>query len=297
MTSNALRLLAFLIEEKDEDAYSEIEKLHRYNIHQVGKLGQSPDNTYFDNISRLIYVLLEGQKIEEAHNLCISIMEYVESALGKGHFWYYEYQERLGCIFLNRGMISESIKLFHSIFLEADDYKLRVRACHNLGHALENCGNFREAIVMYKKCLLIEVQEEQWGDLANSKITCDGLGYCYEKLSQFQDALFLYENLLEKVKNVTEPEHPFIKEVESWISGVQELMEESSVSDEYDGREDTRSSHEVRMGEVDDSLGYGQFSENLADEVSLKEIFEIEDRGLGEKIADIGKQISSIKLS
>ncbi|TGO62371.1 hypothetical protein BCON_0020g00440 [Botryotinia convoluta] len=102
MTSDALMLLAFLIEEKDEDSYSEIEKLYRYNIHQVSKHGQSLGNTYFDSMSHLIYVLLEGQKIEEAHSLCIYIMEYVELGLG---YCYEQLSQFQDALFLYRNLL------------------------------------------------------------------------------------------------------------------------------------------------------------------------------------------------
>ncbi|KAF7891525.1 uncharacterized protein EAF02_001850 [Botrytis sinoallii] len=291
MTSAALVLLACLIEEKNEDAFSEIEKLHRYNIHQAIKHGRSLSNTYFDSVSHLIYVLLEGQKIEEAHSLCIYIMECVELTLGKRHLWYYEYQEHLGFILFGRGMISESIDVFHNILLEVDDCHFRAGTYYNLGYILEKYGNFREAIVSYKRCLLNEVQEESWESWMDSKITCERLGHCYEELSQFKDALFLYENTLEKVKRIIGGDHSFIKKVEGWISEVQERIEESSSVGE-----ELSAPRQFQMGEVDD-LGYGQFGEKIVDDVSLREIFEIEDKELDEEIADISKQISSMKLS
>ncbi|KAF7892123.1 hypothetical protein EAF00_008425 [Botryotinia globosa] len=300
MTSDALMLFALLIENKDEGSYSEIEKLYRYNIHQVSKHGRSLGNNYFQSMSHLIYVLLEGQKIEEAHSLCVYMMEYVESALGKRHYWYSEYQRHLGCILFKKGLTSESIHVFRNIFLEDDDDHLRSRTYQNIGQTLSEFGNFREAIVMYKSCLLIEVQEKDWGDLRSLEVICRNLGICYEELTQFQDALFLYENFLDKIKDTTGDKSPFIKEVEDWISEVQEQMEESSVSDDDDdddGSENTDPSREIQMGGVDDELGYGQFVEGIVDDVSLREIFEIKDRGLDEKIADIIKQISSMKLS
>ena len=68
-------------------------------------------------------------------------------------------------------------------------------------------------------------------------------------------------------------------------------MEEScAVSEELD------SPYEVQQGGVDD-LVHKHFSEGVIDDVSLREVFEIEDRGLDKRIADIGKQIGSIKLS
>ncbi|TGO35638.1 hypothetical protein BHYA_0151g00110 [Botrytis hyacinthi] len=212
MTSDALTLLAFLIEMTNGDSYSKIEKLHRYKIHQVGKYGQSLGNTYFDSMYNLIDILLEDQRIEEAHDLCAHIMEYVELALG--------------CV-------------------------------------LQECESFGQAIVIYKICLWIEVEQQGWSDLAGLRVICGGLGSCYEELSQFQDALFLYENLLDKVKDTTRDEDPFIKIVEGRISRVQERMEESSASSEDDGSGDTDSSLEVQMGGVDDKVGYRQFSDNI----------------------------------
>ncbi|KAF7941610.1 uncharacterized protein EAE97_006447 [Botrytis byssoidea] len=297
MTSDALILLAFLIQKKDGYSYSEIEKLHGYNIHQVSKHGPSLGGIYFENMGQLVYILLEGQKIEEAHSLCVYMMECVESTLGKRHYWYSNYQEQLGLILLKKGLISESIDVFRNILLEEDDGHLRSMAYQNIGQALSECGNLREAIVMYKSCLLMEVQEKDWGDLRSLEVICRNLGIFYEELMQFQDALFLYENFLGKIKDTAGDKCPLIKEVEDWISKVQEQMEESSVSDEDDGSENTDPSREVQMGEVNDELGYGQFVEGIVDDVSLREIFEIEDRGLDEKIADISKQISSIKLS
>ncbi|TGO64934.1 hypothetical protein BOTNAR_0083g00170 [Botryotinia narcissicola] len=296
MTSDALILLAFLIEKKDGYLYSEIEKLLGYNIHQVGKHGQSLGGIYFENMGQLVYILLEGQKIEEAHSLCVYMMECVESALGKRHYWYSNYQEQLGLILLKKGLISESINVFRNILLEEDDGYLRSRAYHNIGQVLSECGNLREAIVMYKSCLLLEVQEKDWGDLRSLEVICRNLGICYEELTQFQDALFLYENFLGKIKDTAGDKSPLIKEVEDWISEVQEQMKESSVSAEDDGSVNTDPSCEVQMGRVNDELGYGQFVEGIVDDVSLREIFEIEDRGLDEKIADISKQISSMKL-
>lgn len=121
MTSDALELLAQLIRRQNKDLYSEAEKLHRYNIHQISKHGRSLDNTYFKGMNYLIYVLLESQEIEEAHSLCIYIMEHAKLSLGKRHNWYYEYQEHLGFILLDKGMISESIDLFQNIVLGADN--------------------------------------------------------------------------------------------------------------------------------------------------------------------------------
>ncbi|THV54720.1 hypothetical protein BGAL_0021g00230 [Botrytis galanthina] len=287
MTSDALTLLAFLIEMKDGDSYSEIEKLHRYNVHQVGKHGQRLGSAYFKNMNDLIGVLLDSQRIEEAHNLCIYIMEYVELALGKRHPWYSEYQVYLGSILLKKGLTSESINVFRNILLQGSDYHLQSRAYETLGQALTECGNFREAIVMYKNCLLIEVQEGNWTDLGSLKEMCGFLGYCYERLSQFQNALFLYEHFLGKIKSVAGDKHPHTKEVGGWISWVQERMEVSSVSDEDDGSGNTDPSREIQMGGIDDELGYGQFIEGIVDDVSLVEIFEIEDEGLDENIADI----------
>ncbi|KAK6602450.1 hypothetical protein H4I95_07552 [Botrytis cinerea] len=290
MTSDALKLLAELIRCQNKNSCPEAEKIYRYSIHQISKHGRSLDNTYFDSMNHLIYVLLGGQKIEEAYSLCIYIMEYVELSLGKRQYWYYEYQKHLGFILLSRGMISESIKVFQNILLETDDCYLQARTHYNLGYILEECGSFKEAMVMYKRCLLIRVRNEGWGSWTDWKTTCDRPGLCYEELSQFQDALFLYKNLREKIKNVI-GDHPFIKEVEGWISTIQERMEEScAVSEELD------SPYEVQQGGVDD-LVHKHFSEGVIDDVSLREVFEIEDRGLDKRIADIGKQIGSIKLS
>ncbi|TGO16928.1 hypothetical protein BTUL_0022g00290 [Botrytis tulipae] len=287
MTSDALMLLALLIENKDEDSYSEIEKLHRYNIHQVGKHGQSLGATYFYNMNNLIFVLLEGQKIEEAHSLCVYMMEYVESALGNRHYWYFEYQKYLGRILFKKGLTSESIEYLQNIVLETDRSDLRADMCYSLGCALQESKGFGQAIVLYKAYLLTNVRQQCWCNLKSLRETCDRLGSCYEELSQFQDALFLYENLLDKVKGTTGDENPFIKEVKDWISEAQEQMEESSVSDEDDGSENTDPSREVQMGGVDDQLGYEQFIKYIVVDVSLREIFEIENKGLDEKIADI----------
>ncbi|TEY55617.1 hypothetical protein BOTCAL_0231g00040 [Botryotinia calthae] len=288
ITSDALELLAFLIEKKNTDSYSEAEKLYRYNIHQTSKHGRSLGNTYFDNMSHLIDVLSEDGKAEEAHSICIYVMGYAELTLGKRHYWNYEYQERMGFILLYRGMISESIDVFQNILLEADDCHLQARTHYNLGYVLQKCGNFREAIVMYKRCLLSGVREEGWESWSSLKMTCERLSDCYEELSQFQDALFLYENLREKIKNVI-GDHQFIKEVEGLISEVQERMKESSAVNE-----ELISPHKVQQEGVD-YLVYEDFSEGVVDVVSLREIFEIEDRTLDGKIVELGMQVTSIK--
>lgn len=297
MTSDALTLLAFLIEMKDGDSYSEIEKLHRYNIHQVGNHGQSLGSTYFNSMGWLIDVLLKGQRIEEAHSLCVYMIEYVELAWGKRHFWYSEYQEQLVRILFEKCMLSESFEYLHNILLKTDHSQSLADIYFNLACALQERKGFGQAIVLYKACILTYIQLLGWYNLADLSVTCSRLGSCYEELSQFQDALFFYENLLDKAKGATGDQNPFIKKVKDWISGLQEQMEESSVSDEDDGSENTDPSREVQMGGVNDELGHGQFIEGIVDDVSLGEIFEIEDRGLDENIADIIQQISSIKLS
>ncbi|KAM3154919.1 hypothetical protein ABEW05_004636 [Botrytis cinerea] len=290
VTSDALELLAQLIRRQNKDSYSEAEKLHRYNIHQISKHGRSLGNTYFKGMNYLIYVLLESQEIEEAHSLCIYIMEYAKLSLGKRHNWYYEYQEHLGFILFDRGMISESVDLFQNIVLGADNRHWAPRSNYNFGWVLERCGDFREAIVMYKRCLFMEVRCEGWGNWKDLRISWNRLCLCYEKLSQFQDALFLYENLVGKMKSFMGDDHPFIKEVEGRISKVQERMEESSA-----GSEELNSQHKVQQEGVD-GLVCKILSEAIRD-VSLREIFEIEHGALDEQIADIGKQIGSMKLS
>lgn len=136
----------------------------------------------------------------------------------------------------------------------------------------------------------MEVRCEGWGNWKDLRISWNRLCLCYEKLSQFQDALFLYENLVGKMKSVMGDDHPFIKEVEDRISKVQERMEESSV-----GSEELNSEHKVPQEGVD-GLACKILSEAIRD-VSLREILEIEHGALDEQIADIGKQIGSIKLS
>ncbi|TGO29248.1 hypothetical protein BPAE_0017g00560 [Botrytis paeoniae] len=279
MTSGALKLLGLFIKGKKEDSYSEAEKLYRYNIHQLNKNDRSL-----------------SKKTEEAYSLCRCMMEHVEQALGKRHPCYRIYQSHMSSILSDRGMISESIEIVHNILQQANHSRLRPERYRNLGFVLQDNKRTREAIVMCKTCLLIEVQQKGWKNSASLGVTCGRLGGCYEELSQFQDALFLYESWLEKVQSVTGDVNPFIKKVEGWISEVQERLEESTASSEDDRSGDTDSSREVQMGDVDDDLGYGQFIEDIVDDVSLGEIFEIEDKGLDEKIADIGKQISSMKL-
>ncbi|KAF5869225.1 putative tetratricopeptide repeat family protein [Botrytis fragariae] len=291
VTSDALELLGLLIGGKKEDLYSEAEKLYRYNIHQLNKHDRSLSKSYFKNMNGLIWVLLKDRKTEEAYSLCRCMMEHVEQALGKRHSWYGVYQRQLGSILSDRGMIFESIEIVHNILQQVDHCLLPERY-HNLGSILMNGGSFEEAIVMYKKSLSIDVQQQGWCNFGNLNETCGKLGYCYEELSQFQDALFLYEKLLEKLKSVTEDDNPFIKEVEVWISEVQELMEESSAV-----CEESNAACDFQMGGVSNDSKYEQFGEGVLDDVSLREIFEMEDRALDEEVADIGKQLTSIKLS
>ncbi|KAF7882028.1 uncharacterized protein EAF01_011808 [Botrytis porri] len=212
---------------------------------------------YFQSMNDLIKALLGGHKVEEAHSLCIYIMEYAELALGKRHYWYNGYKVALGRILSKRGMALESIKNFYSALLGAHHRGLRSGICQNLGSALMNGRNFEEAIYMYRKSLSIDVQQQGWSNFAKLKKICGKLGYCYEVLSQLQDTLFLYENLLGKLKDALGDENPFIKEVKYWVSEVQERMVESSASSEDDGSNNTYSSREVQMGGVDDDLGYG----------------------------------------
>ncbi|KAF7857298.1 hypothetical protein EAF04_009539 [Stromatinia cepivora] len=274
ITIDAFNLLSCLLKE-GIDSYAEAEKLCRYIIQASGSYFQNA-STYLEYILGLIEVLMYSKKFEESYNLCIYMMGHLEQKFGKGHYQYSRFKCTLGNILYELGRLPESIKLFHEILTEDMDhtleYPLRVSIYHALAYALWKSGNYRQAIVWYQRCLLKSVQKYGWSNSQKIMRQTTGLAICYEELSRFEDALLLYEKLLEKLRIALTDDHPYIKEVEGWIVGVQGRMDESSVSSEEDENEE---------GEFD---------------ISLDEIFAIEDRELDRTITEIGKQISAIKL-
>ncbi|APA14969.1 hypothetical protein sscle_14g097390 [Sclerotinia sclerotiorum 1980 UF-70] len=273
ITMKAFGLHGLLLGISETESYSGAEKLYRYII-QAGRSGlQNEPWSYFENIRLLIIILKDMKKFEESYTLCTNIMEQLKQTLGECHSCFRQFQCTLSGLLRAWGRLSESIELLHEMITEEDmdrDF-LRVDICYELAYALHEDGNYRKAMVWYKRCLLYST--ELCGRRSNHMmIMCpsEALGGCYEDLSQFEDALFLYEKLSEKLKIALTDDNPLIKEVERWINWIQYRINESVASIEE--------------------------NEDIIYDMSLDEIFEMEDRELDERIVKTSNQISTIKL-
>ncbi|KAJ8058773.1 hypothetical protein OCU04_011762 [Sclerotinia nivalis] len=220
ITINAFSLLGNILGRCRTKSCSEVEKLYGYSIQANRSYFQNESFAYFKNIFHLIDVLEDKKQFEESYNLCTYIMGHLEPTVGKRQHRYYHFRRKLGCILCGWGRLPESIKLFHEMLADMDfnlSSSYRSPIYRHLARALRKSGNFREAIVWYKRSLLDRVKIYGWSNSQKIKTLSVGLGDCYKKLLRFGDALLFYEKLLEKLKIALTADHPFIKRVERWI--------------------------------------------------------------------------------
>lgn len=154
-----------------------------------------------------------------------------------------------------------------------------------LASVLEKSGKAEEAVIWYKK----ELQKDFNTYGANKRYTqnaCFELGSCYEGLGRYDEALKLYQQMIDKIRQVGKDQYGELARFELEISSIQEWLEQGISGPSRDDNDCDGSQTEPGGGlEGDGSVTTSDQDANEPVEVS-QELEERSEAQKGEKEED-----------
>jgi tetratricopeptide (TPR) repeat protein len=144
---------------------------------------------------------------------------------------------RLGSALRKQKHVRESEEILRatlrrSIGTLGDGHMLTSAVMYELGKTLELCGRHGEATGWLEKSFRRTL--EIWGpETKDALLGCDSLGWLYEKQGRYSEALALYEEFLDKVKNVGIDDNLAVASLSKWIASVRRKLREHGEDSEH----------------------------------------------------------------
>jgi tetratricopeptide (TPR) repeat protein len=254
-TIEALRCLSCIIKYQGVEFLEDSYKVLRYNTEILEKQGLN--DLWWTNCIHLLYELIDRRLHAESNSLCHHIMKCVEADLGREDPVFFHCQRELAGVLREQGRVSESITLLREVLKSASS-EVEI---YEFALCLQAEGNFREAILWFKKCLKLEMIDG-W---SNPDVidTCGDIGSCYASLAQYNNAAEFCERALGKMQ-CHEKEFPWIRKgiecLQRLRAFAQDRTKRNKVS--HSGSEDL-----TALGEKDKSIEveYGNEGNHFTD--------------------------------
>ncbi|PQE22729.1 kinesin light chain protein [Rutstroemia sp. NJR-2017a BVV2] len=254
-TIEAFQCLGRIIRHRGVEFLEDVDKVLRHTTEILEKQGLN--KLWWKNCTYLLNILIARRLHAESNSLCHHIMKYVEADLGREDPVFSRCQKELARVLRKQGRVSESINLLREVLKSASS----ITEIYEFALCLQEEGNFREAIIWFKKCLKLEVMAG-WSDLDVIDM-CGRIGFCYVSLAQYNNAAEFCERALGKIQ-CHEKEFPWIRKSIEYLQYLRARAQDHTERNKgsHSGSEDL-----TALGEKDKSIEveYGNEGNHFTD--------------------------------
>ncbi|KAM3073991.1 hypothetical protein ACMFMG_008607 [Clarireedia jacksonii] len=229
--------------------FVEFENIRRFSLSVCS--GEEADfnfRLWSPNAFSLLSYFIDDGRYEEAQSLCSYLMKRTQSAFGNESPLYIECQILQARIWYKQGKFKEALDLSYQLSNNPKLSKtLKFNLFFQIDYILWEKGDFSEAAIWSRK--IVEARVILCGlQHPYVLIDCRNLGLCYERLGQWGAALRLYSSFLGRLRKCWGVEESSVKEVERWISFVEQEMERIAQESENGGESEIKSDSESENG-------------------------------------------------